>query len=871
MNTMDNKPTYEELEQRVKELEDELVGDKLSAKNLEKEREFEQESNAISEIIQNMLQGEVDDAKTELNVLNICLKSTGSIYGMIGKINKEGNYDTTTYSSQTLEDCAFPEALAWELSTGMPIRGIWGFPMLHGKPLICNDLTSHPDRVGQPEGHVTILRFLGVPLKLHEKVTGMVAVANKPDDYTIEDRDTLIRLAAVISVSAQYRQELAKRKQAEEEALLMKHCVDHASDAVFWVDKNASFIYVNKAACRHMRRSREELLAMKVHDVDPLYQKENWSEFWHEFKEKGSLLFESINLTPDGKKIPVEISVNYLEHEGQGFMHAYVRDIIDRKRAEEALKKDHDELDIRVKQRTAELVKANKDLQSEIFERKQAEEELRRSHESFKIVMDSLDALVYVADMNTYEILFINKYGRDIWGELVGKICWQSLQTGQTGPCEFCTNAELLDESGRPKAPYIWEFQNTVNKRWYECRDQAVQWPSGHYVRMEIATEITDRKKLEEELLKVQKLESTGILAGGIAHDFNNLLMGILGNISLAKLYAKTNEQVLEKLNAAEKASARAQDLTKQLLTFSKGGEPVVKPAVITDLLRDSISFTLSGSNVKSDLSIADNLWPVMIDEGQISQVIQNVVKNADQAMPDGGIVTIRAENKTISREDALPLNDGRYVMISIEDTGIGIMKEHIPKVFDPYFSTKNAGSGLGLASAYSIIKNHGGLITVDSRLGKGTTFHIYLPVSEESPDLPKGSKEEFLSGGGRVLIMDDEKSVIQVAVEMLKFMGFAAEAAKDGSEAITLYKKAHKENRPFDAVILDLTIPGGMGGKETIKKLLEIDPHIKAIVSSGYANDPIMADFASFGFKDVIAKPYKIQELNDVLLKVLA
>ena len=392
----------------------------------------------------------------------------------------------------------------------------------------------------------------------------------------------------------------------------------------------------------------------------------------------------------------------------------------------------------------------------------------------------------------------------------------------------------------------------------------------GEQVVQSVVRDISERKKLEEELLKVQKLESTGILAGGIAHDFNNLLMAIMGNISMAKLYVETDGQAIDKLNDAEKACVRAQDLTKQLLTFSKGGEPLIKPEVIPDLLRDSIFFTLSGSKVRSTLQIADDLWPVMIDAGQISHVIQNVVKNADQAMPEGGTVTIRAENKIITTDEVVPLAAGNYVKITIADTGVGIPANHITKVFDPYFSTKKEGSGLGLAGAYSILKNHGGFITLDSELGKGTTFHIYLPAAEITPSAPEDSQKLPLAGVGKILLMDDEEAVAKVATSMLTFMGYSVVTARDGAEALELYRKAKNGDNPFDAVILDLTIPGGMGGKETIQKLLEIDPEVKAIVSSGYANYPIMAAYEDFGFRDVVAKPYSIQELSKVLRNLL-
>ncbi len=498
-----------------------------------------------------------------------------------------------------------------------------------------------------------------------------------------------------------------------------------------------------------------------------------------------------------------------------------------------------------------------------------AEEALQASEKKYRSLFHYSNDGIYVHDL-VGRIIEVNEKALEQSG-MTSEEIGSAMITELLAPISPETTGQLFREISR---------QGFLNYEMIGRRKNGETFPAevssslldlgGEKVVQSVVRDISERKKLEEELLKVQKLESTGVLAGGIAHDFNNLLMAILGNISLAKLYVVSDEQAVEKLHDAEKACARAQNLTKQLLTFSKGGEPLIKPAVITDLLRDSISFTLSGSNVNSDLQVADDLWPVMIDAGQISQVIQNVVKNADQAMPEGGTVTIRAQNKTINRDDVLPLAVGNYVEITIADTGVGIPAKHITKVFDPYFSTKKEGSGLGLAGAYSILKNHGGFITLDSQPGKGTTFHIYLPAIETTLPPSEDSHEPPLTGVGKILIMDDEEAVTKVATSMLAFMGYSVLAARDGAEALALYNEAKNGGNPFDAVILDLTIPGGMGGKETIQKLLKIDPEVKAIVSSGYANDPIMAEYDNFGFRGVVAKPYSIQELSEVLRNVL-
>ncbi len=383
--------------------------------------------------------------------------------------------------------------------------------------------------------------------------------------------------------------------------------------------------------------------------------------------------------------------------------------------------------------------------------------------------------------------------------------------------------------------------------------------------------EMSQRKKMENEILNAQKLESIGILAGGIAHDFNNLLTAILGNISLAKRSGDT-ENMPEKLEAAERACIRAQDLTRQLLTFAKGGTPVKKTISLARLLKECVPFTLRGSNVKGELDIPQDLWPVEVDPGQLHQVIGNLVINADQAMPEGGKITVNAQNKEIKKDNQLLLKAGSYVEISVADRGVGIAEKHLQRIFDPFFSTKQKGSGLGLATSYSIIKNHGGRITVDSRIGDGTTFRLYIPAAPGKVIEEKEQKsEQPFSGAGRILVMDDEEMIRDMVFDFLGEIGYEVVTAEDGAEAIALYKEARKSGKDFDAVILDLTVPGGLGGKEALKGLVEIDPGVKAIASSGYHGDPVMANFKDFGFSNAIAKPYKIEDLNGVLRDVLA
>jgi len=384
--------------------------------------------------------------------------------------------------------------------------------------------------------------------------------------------------------------------------------------------------------------------------------------------------------------------------------------------------------------------------------------------------------------------------------------------------------------------------------------------------------DITERVEMQDELAKAHKLESVGILAGGIAHDFNNILTAILGNISLAKIYAKDEEQIYKKLEDTEKASLRAKNLTKQLLTFSRGGEPVKKIISVSEVIKDSALFALSGSNCRCEFNLTSDLWRIEADEDQISQVIHNLILNADQAMTHGGSIQVHAENISLTDKNPFLLESGRYIKISVIDSGPGMPLDELTMIFDPYYTTKERGSGLGLTSAYSIVKKHNGHITVDSMPGFGSSFQIYLPATEQEADMAENRKEEdLIMGTGRILVMDDERIVRDVTGLMLNTLGYEVEFARNGEEAIRMYQAGSLFDKAFDAVIMDLTVPGGLGGREAMEKLLEVDPGVVAIVASGYANNTIMGNYREYGFSAVISKPFKIDDLAMTLHDVLS
>jgi len=383
--------------------------------------------------------------------------------------------------------------------------------------------------------------------------------------------------------------------------------------------------------------------------------------------------------------------------------------------------------------------------------------------------------------------------------------------------------------------------------------------------------DISEKKKTEEDIFRARKLESLGVLAGGIAHDFNNLLTAILGNVILSQRHLSPSEKAFERMASAAEAVQRAQELTSQLLTFSRGGTPIKKRASIAELIRDSVIFALRGSNVRHLITVPQDLWLVEVDETQMHRVIHNLAINAGQAMSNGGIFRVQAENLDLKKGHLLPLKDGPHVRISFRDSGEGIPKEILNKIFDPYFTTKEKGTGLGLATAYSIVRNHGGLMTVRSKVGVGTIFYCYLPAVVRSSDTLEADREAIMPRRGRILVMDDDHLIRHLAREILGSQGFEVFLARDGAEAIAVYQREQQSGSPIDAVIMDLTIPGGMGGKEAIQELRRIDPEAKAIVSSGYSDDPIMGEYEKHGFVGVLRKPYTPSAMTALLEAVLA
>jgi signal transduction histidine kinase/ActR/RegA family two-component response regulator len=421
-------------------------------------------------------------------------------------------------------------------------------------------------------------------------------------------------------------------------------------------------------------------------------------------------------------------------------------------------------------------------------------------------------------------------------------------------------NRDLVDElrtANQETAALNQALELRVQERTAELHQSAEQ----------LRAEIAQREQTEEELFRARKLESLGVLAGGIAHDFNNFLTVVQGNLEVAKLQLNSNEPAQGVLDQAASACQRAKFLSSQLLTFAKGGAPVRRVVSIAQLVTDAVHLARTGSRVAIGIKIAEGLWSVEVDPGQIGQVLHNILLNARQAMPGGGTIEVRVENILLPNnpDDADP-----RVRISIQDQGRGISADVLRRIFDPYFTTKPGGTGLGLATAYAIVVKHGGHISVESTPGVGTVFTVDLPASLETP-LPQTTQAVPMQAGTeRLLVMDDDEALRILFKAVLTHLGYDVQTARDGAEAIALYETTKAADRGFDAVLLDLTVTGGMGGMEAAAKLKELNPSVKLIVSSGYSDDPVLSHFAEYGFDAVILKPWTVKEMSDVLRKVI-
>jgi signal transduction histidine kinase/CheY-like chemotaxis protein len=521
----------------------------------------------------------------------------------------------------------------------------------------------------------------------------------------------------------------------------------------------------------------------------------------------------------------------------------------------EGLRQAKEKFERQLKEQTEELKLINERLLEEIEERTRTQQALEKSRESFSNIVEETSDGIAVIDCqgtilyaNPTAALFFDRTPQSLMGERL------SVSPVTGGINEL----EIRRRNGEQGIG--------------EMRVSRTQW-DGKPAHLVMIRDITNRKRAEQGIIRAQKLESLELIAGGLAHDFNNLLTANVANISLAKIRTEPESPVYDALIKAEKAASKARDLTRQLLTFAKGRAPLKTLCSVEALLRDSITLAMSGSNVRCELTMGEDLWAVEVEPSQISMVFQNLLINAQQAMPKGGTVAVKAENLALgseSHDHNAPLLEGRYVRVSIKDTGPGIPTGNLSKIFDPYFTTKPTGTGLGLATSYEVVKKHNGRIEVESLAGEGAQFHVYLPASVQTVRAIESLNQPMSYGKGKILIMDDEQSVREAASDLLAMMGYQVVAVENGTLAVEQYRSAMHSQNPFQAVIMDLTIPGGMGGAEAIEKLLEVDPEAKVIVCTGHVDEPIMKDYKRHGFVGAMAKPYSAAELDEALRRAI-
>jgi nitrogen-specific signal transduction histidine kinase/CheY-like chemotaxis protein len=490
---------------------------------------------------------------------------------------------------------------------------------------------------------------------------------------------------------------------------------------------------------------------------------------------------------------------------------------------------------------------------------KKRTKELEREKNFLSYVMEATNTSINITDAQ-YNLQYVDSNWQKIYGDPTGRKCYEYFM-GRDKPCEVCGMPEAMEK----KETIVYEeVMPNENNRVVEVHTIPFKDEDGKWLFAEFNVDITKRKRAEEALVTAQRLESLGILAGGIAHDFNNLLAGIFGNINLASGISK-NKEVLDILEQTSNTIERARSLAGQLLTFAKGGVPVKKIGRLVPFIEETVKFALSGSNVSCSFKIQEDLLLSEFDRNQIGQVLDNLVINAKQAMSESGKMEIVAENITLSGNGHTQNGSGRYVKITVKDYGTGIPQDVLPKIFDPFFSTKKDGVGLGLATSYSIIKRHGGLIEVVSEIGKGSAFSIFLPATEGALHLETEAVNVEHKGTGIFVVMDDQELIRMTTGKMLETLGYAAVLKEDGESAVK-YFESNRES--IKGMIFDLTIPGGMDGIEAISIVRKLCDKVPVFVSSGYADDPVMAHPEKYGFTASISKPFKKEELIRVLDK---
>ena len=598
---------------------------------------------------------------------------------------------------------------------------------------------------------------------------------------------------------------------------------DGSRDGICLLDSNQKILRCNRTMIEILKKKPEDILGKQCHKV--IHGTSGLIADCPVERMKRTLRRESMELEINGRWY--DVSVDPILYRGttlRGIVHS-IRDITESIRAREAL---------------------------------------ARSEEKYRTLAESSPEMIYVIGVDGI-VQYVNTAATKMFRAEADRVIGKRLDELYS-PQVASRHLETVRRVIKTEKPLLSELLERFpgGSRWIDSRLSPIRDEKGAIVGvLGLSEDITQRKRMEEELLRAQKIDALGVMAGGIAHDFNNLLAGVFGFLDLARVSMTPGDPAIGYLDKAFIAFGRAKALSRQLLTFSKGGAPVKKPLTIADILSECCNLSMSGSNVRCFFSIPEDLSVIEADEYQLSQVFSNILINARQAMPEGGSVNIIAENRSLSENHELPLPPGDYVTVSIKDEGIGIPDKIVDRIFDPFFTTKQQGSGLGLAISYSIVKRHGGHIQARSVVGVGTTFTVWLPSSNKPlPSEGPPIAESSLRGTGRILVMDDEPTIREMISYLLQTFGYTVHTASDGQDVIEKYRDALETGNPFDLVLLDLTVPGGMGGEKAIAELRKIDPGVAACVTSGYADSAMLSDPSTYGFLAMIAKPYRANDL---------
>ena len=604
----------------------------------------------------------------------------------------------------------------------------------------------------------------------------------------------------------------------------------HVADGIFILNSAGEVLDCNEQGAAMAGRSREELLGRPVSEFVPAEARPEQQRIMERLAAGQTVVTARTLHKKDGGTVEVEVSSRCAP---DGRVIGIIRDM---------------------------------------SKRKAAEVRLRRSEQLLRALIDSMPMLISYVDVNEH-YRFNNQAYAD-WFKVSDPREFEGLTVREV------VGEEAYEPIG-PKLAMALAGEEVKCELALPYRKAGLRTVEAHYVPhfaesgevaglFAIVTDVSERRRMEEDLAKAEKLESVGVLAGGIAHDFNNLLTGILGNLNLARMKVEPEGDADDRLARAETGCLRARDLTSQLLTFARGGKPVKKTVGIAELLKESVELSARGSSMWCAYDVPADLWPVSADRGQLNQVFNNLAINAGQAMPDGGVLTVRAANVDRPDGTAPERPPGRYVIVTFRDSGHGIAPEDLARVFDPYFTTKEGGTGLGLTTSYSIVRAHGGFFEVESLPGQGAEFRVGIPAATGVTPPLRRIRKAPLKGSGKVLLMDDDKAVREAVAPTLAAMGYGVTCVSGGDEAVERYRKALAEGDGFDVVITDLTVRGGLGGLECLRQLTELDPDVVAVVSSGYSGNPVMADYAGYGFRGVLCKPYTSRELADALEKAL-